>query len=45
MVFRRDSQVFGQRIYQRIGIPPEINSSWTLIQVGKIKMREKSSKR
>jgi hypothetical protein len=41
MVFRRE--VHGRGTRQRNGIPPEITSSWMLIQVGKIELREKSS--
>jgi hypothetical protein len=43
MVFRGESQVHGRGIHWRDGISPGITSSWTLIQVGSIKMREKSS--
>jgi hypothetical protein len=38
MVFRWESQVHGRGIHHRNVIPPGITSSWTLIQVGKIKM-------
>jgi hypothetical protein len=41
-VFSRESQVHGRGINRKNVIPPGITSSWTLIQVGKIKMQEKS---
>jgi hypothetical protein len=43
--FPPGSQLHGRGIHQRNGILPGITSSWMLIHVGKIKMREKSSKR
>jgi hypothetical protein len=33
------------RIHPMKGIPPRITSSWMLVQIGKVKMREKSSER
>jgi hypothetical protein len=45
MFFRQESQVHGRGIHRRNGFPPVIPSSWTLIQVGKIKMQKRSSKR
>jgi hypothetical protein len=43
-LFHRELPAQGQGIHPRKGIPPEITSSFTLIQTGKIKMRRKSSK-
>jgi hypothetical protein len=38
-------QLISQEFTRRIVIPPQITSSWMLIQSGKIKMRGKSSER
>jgi hypothetical protein len=44
MVFRQESHVHRRGINRRNGIPPGITSSWTLIQVGKIKTSNVSNK-
>jgi hypothetical protein len=44
-LYRWELLAQGRRIPLRNGIPPKITSSWKLIQTGKIKLREKSSKR